>query len=127
MDSPTENFSVLVACNITFKVFTNLLEQINKIDDSPSSSKRAIPKNEEKKRILQKFHEHWLSCFKKLKDQTHGSSESNPNYFSIMRLLLPADDKRTYGLKEVRLAKYLIDALCIAPKSDDALKLINYR
>lgn len=44
-----------------------------------------------------------------------------------MRLLLPGDDRRVYGLKEVKLAKYLIEALCIASKSDDALKLMNYR
>ena len=42
-------------------------------------------------------------------------------------MVRPRHDRRVYGLKETKLAKYLIDALCIAPKSDDAQKLLNYR
>lgn len=124
--SPDKSCSI-VASQITFKVFTNLLEQINRIDGS-SASNRAIPKTEEKKRSLLKFQERWRSCAKHLKEGDVAAGQTiDENYFPIMRLLLPADDRRTYGLKETRLAKYLIEALCIAPKSDDALKLINYR
>jgi len=122
MDSDIQLLSA--SSKITFKVFTNLLEQINKIAES-TTTQRAIPKNEEKKRLLQKFYEMWRTTSMSLKKQSVTSV--NDNYFAVMRLLLPADDPRSYGLKESRLAKYLIEALCIAPKSDDALKLINYR
>lgn len=44
-----------------------------------------------------------------------------------MRLLLPGDDKRIYGLKEKKLADYLINVLAIDKKSNDALKLLHYR
>ncbi len=122
MDSESSPLSV--SSKTTFKAFANLLEQINKISESPAAH-RSIPKNEEKKRLLQKFNEQWRTTAKSLSSQN--ATAVNDNYFSIMRLLLPADDPRSYGLKESRLAKYLIDALCISPKSDDALKLINYR
>lgn len=120
---------VSVSSRINFKIFTNLLEQINKIDES-NAANRAVPKNEEKKRTLQKFYELWRSTARKLEEEEKANSTQNQvdeNYFHIMRLLLPADDRRVFGLKETKLAKYLIDALCIAPKSDDAMKLINYR
>jgi DNA ligase 4 len=44
-----------------------------------------------------------------------------------MRLLLPGDDRRIYGLKEKKLADNLINVLAIDKKSNDALKLLHYR
>ncbi len=125
MQSDNYNKNFVVANKISFKSFSNLLEQINKIDESTVKS-RSIGKNEEKKRCLQKFNELWKTTAKNL-ESSNINEKIDDNYFPVMRLLLPMDDRRIYGLKETKLAKYLIDALCIAPKSDDAIKLINYR
>lgn len=46
-----------------------------------------------------------------------------------MRLLLPQLDKerQTYGLKEKMLATYFIDLLSIAPNTEDAQRMLNWR
>lgn len=103
-----------VGKQITFKSFCNLLEQIIKIDDS-----RKIGKIEEKKNLVKKYIEYWR--------QTAKIDCSDDNFYAVMRLLLPHIDDRVYGLKETKMAKYLIEALCIGPKTEDALKLLNYR
>ena len=127
MEPDVEQPKITVSSKITFKVFSNCLEQLHKIDESPNSN-RAIPKNEEKRRLLTKFYDLWRSTAIKLAAaETLDISCVDGSYFPIIRMLLPSDDRRVYGLKESKLAKYLIEALCIAPKSDDALKLINYR
>ncbi|CAF0874039.1 unnamed protein product [Brachionus calyciflorus] len=109
-----------VSSRISFKSFCNLLEKICKIDETPQS-KRTLGKNEEKKQLIQKFIEFWRHTAK------NDTKKLDDNFYPAIRLLLPYDDDRVYGLKEIKLAKYLIDALCIAPKSDDALKLLNYK
>lgn len=116
----------LVSSKINFKSFAVLLEKIAKIDDSKftGTARGGIGKNEEKKRTLKKFMEAWRATAKSSENKEESLDD---NFFPAIRLLLPGDDRRIYGLKEVKLAKYLIEALCIAPKSDDAQKLINYR
>ena len=114
---------ISISDKINFNSFVNLLEKINKIDEAVVLN-RSISKNEEKKRILEKFYESWRNIGKSLEGQI---SQIDRSYFPIIRLLLPFDDRRIYGLKETKLSKFLIEALCISPKSDDALKLINYR
>jgi DNA ligase-4 len=117
-----------VGSKIMFKSFCGLLEQMSKIDESNvSKAMTGVGKNEEKKRILQKFHQFWLDSSDKMRENTSTDEKIDDNYYPVLRLLLPYDDRRVYGLKENRLAKCLIDALCIAPKSDDAQKLLNYR
>ncbi|KAG1326864.1 putative DNA ligase 4 [Cocos nucifera] len=51
------------------------------------------------------------------------------DYFSAVRLILPALDRErgSYGLKESALAAALVDALGLAKDSPDALRLINWR
>jgi DNA ligase-4 len=51
------------------------------------------------------------------------------NIFPLMRLLLPQLDKerQTYGLKETMLGKYYVEILNIAPTSEDAIRLIQWR
>ncbi|OAY80518.1 DNA ligase 4 [Ananas comosus] len=51
------------------------------------------------------------------------------DYFSAMRLVLPALDRErgSYGLKESALAAALVDALGLARDSPDALRLVNWR
>lgn len=46
-----------------------------------------------------------------------------------MRLLLPQLDKerQTYGLKETMLGKYYVEILNIAPTSEDAIRLLQWR
>lgn len=107
-----------VGTQITFKSFCNLLEQIIKIDESPQQG-RKIGKIEEKKNLVKKYIEYWR--------QTAKTANLDDNFYPIMRLLLPHDDDRVYGLKEIKMAKYLIDALCIGSKTEDAIKLLNYR
>lgn len=128
METKTNNSdkrAISAGGKITFKQFASLLEQITKIDET-SGSQRAglVGKNEEKKKLLQKFIEYWRFTTASLKKS---DSNVDENFFPAMRFLLPEDDRRIYGLKEVKLAKYLIEALCIGPKSNDAMKLLNYR
>lgn len=51
------------------------------------------------------------------------------NIFPLMRLLLPQLDKerQTYGLKETMLGKYYVEILNIAPTSEDAIRLLQWR
>ncbi|XP_038984742.1 DNA ligase 4 isoform X3 [Phoenix dactylifera] len=51
------------------------------------------------------------------------------DYFSAVRLILPALDRErcSYGLKESALAAALVDALGLAKDSPDALRLVNWR
>ena len=122
-----ENLSAVVSVSskVSFKSFAKLLEQIINIDLT-SANARAIGKNEEKKRTLQKFMERFREMAKHISAEKK-DIKVDDNLFPIIRLLLPGDDRRTYGLKETKLAQYLIDALSIAKKSDDAQKLTNYR
>jgi DNA ligase-4 len=108
-----------VAKKMKFNAFANLLEKISKVDDL----KNTAGKIEEKKRLINKFIEYW-------RHETVTSDDSNKiddNFYPAMRLLLPHDDRRVYGLKETKLANYLIDVLCISKTSIDGKKLLHYR
>ncbi|GAA5828242.1 hypothetical protein JCM11251_002654 [Rhodosporidiobolus azoricus] len=52
-----------------------------------------------------------------------------PDLYPLVRLLLPERDtrRRTYNLKEAKLAKAIITALDLPPKNDSALKLTNWK
>jgi DNA ligase 4 len=124
-----EEENLCVAAHVNFITLAKLLEQMSKLDEQSSTGAHranGISKNEEKRRLLHKFIDGWRAIGDKLKEE-HPSAKIDSSLFPLLRLLLPSDDRRVYGLKENKLAKYLIDALCMAPKSDDALKLINYR
>jgi len=112
-----------VASKVKFKDVANLLERIAKIDDAPTSG-RGPGKTDAKKTKLESFMQTLQSIADKLRPQAVKIDE---NFFPVMRLLLPADDRRTYGLKEVKLAKALCENLCIGARTDDGQKLINYR
>lgn len=133
MDKPGENEKankIYVGSKIKFKDLARLFEDISKLDDNKSKTGgRGLGKNEEKKRRLQEFHKFWRDAAAKLKETTAGDKETvvEDNYYPVMRLLLPSDDRRVYGLKEAKLAKYLIEALGLAPNGDDAKKLLNFR
>ncbi|GAA5922726.1 DNA ligase (ATP) DNL4 [Sporobolomyces koalae] len=51
------------------------------------------------------------------------------DFYPLIRLLLPERDtrRRTYNLKEQKLAKAIVTALDIPPESADARKLINWK
>lgn len=116
--------TVSVASRVKFKEVASLLERLAKIDETTLGGGRAQGKNDVKKGELQSFMQNWRSLAEKLK--TTGQKVDD-NFFPVMRLLLPGDDRRTYGLKEVKLAKSLCENLCIGLKTDDGQKLINYR
>lgn len=109
-----------VSSRVKFKEVASLLERIAKIDDAPTNT-RGQGKNEAKKTELESFMTSWRTLGEKMRPQV------DENFFPVMRMLLPGDDRRTYGLKEVRLAKALCEALCIGVNSEDGKKLINYR
>lgn len=110
--SPPAHHSKGVAHNVPFSALTGLYENLVK------HSKHAI-----KKQLLAKFFEK----YKKTHDAANGQAKTN--YFPLMRLLLPQLDKdrQTYGLKETMLGKYYVDILNIAPTSEDAIRLLNWR
>lgn len=88
--------------SVPFSALTELFERLVK------NSKHAT-----KKLLLSKF----FSAYKA------------ENYFPLIRLLLPQLDKdrQTYGLKETMLGKYYVEILNIAPTSEDATRLLNWR
>lgn len=122
MESKNDDEKIIptVASRVKFKEVASLLERIGKIDEAPTST-RGQGKNDAKKTELESFMTSWRSLADKMRPQV------DENFFPVMRMLLPADDRRTYGLKEVRLAKALCEALCIGVRTDDGQKLINYR
>ncbi len=73
---------------------------------------------------LEKTHNERLQLLQKL-----WKSLSGNDYYPFMRLLLPQLDKErmTYGLKESKIAKYLIEILCIKQNSEDALRLKKWK
>lgn len=118
---------ISVASKVKFKDVANLLEKIAKIDDAVATRGRGQGKNEAKKNELENFMQNWRQLSDKMKQSLNASEKIDENFFPVMRLLLPGDDRRIYGLKEAKLAKALCEALCIGVKTDDGQKLINYR
>ncbi len=109
-----------VSKKIKFNLFANLLEKMSNIDDMKNLS----GKTEDKKRLLTKFIEYWRQEGTVVNT---GGTKVDDNFYPVMRLLLPNDDRRIYGLKEAKLANYLIDVLCISKASIDGKKLLHYR
>ena len=138
-DQVPEVNKIYVASNIKFSSLAGLFEKISKIGEVKGGrGPNGLGKNEEKKRLLQNYHKYWRDVSNDLNGKLAAEAESSPkksnvatvvdsNYFSVMRLLLPGDDRRIYGLKESKLAISLISALSISKNTDDGLKLINYR
>ncbi|GJN92108.1 hypothetical protein Rhopal_005137-T1 [Rhodotorula paludigena] len=73
-------------------------------------------KHEKKADILRRVFERWRE-------------ETGPDLYPLIRLMLPERDnrRRTYNLKEQKLAKAIANALDLPPHSSDALKLINWK
>src|SRR3989338_931833 len=73
---------------------------------------------------LEKTHNERLQLLQKLWKSLAGN-----DYYPFMRLLLPQLDKErmTYGLKESKIAKFLIEILCIKQNSEDALRLKKWK
>lgn len=80
---------------------------------------------EKKKDVFRKFLQHWKTAHSKM----HGKTKTTDSFFPCMRFMLPHfdRDRLSYGMKEVVLAKYYIDALNIAKGSEDAKRLLNYK
>eukprot|EP00794_Sanderia_malayensis_P017736 gene17736-19509_t len=107
--------AVVVAGNVPF---FDLCMVMQKINDTQGTEK--------KKGIFRKFLERWRQAYSKLPGENRVEDDT---FFPAMRMFLPALDKDrpSYGMKEVVLAKYYIDALGIAKESADAKKLLNYK
>ena len=121
MASDVKTLMTEVGSHINFSTFTGLLEKIVKFDDT---NNRVQGKIEEKKRLVQQFLELWRDKAKELRKT---GQQVNDSVLPLMKLLLPDIAGRTYGLKESKLANYLIDVLSISKTSTDAKKLLNYR
>ncbi|BGP36353.1 DNA ligase (ATP) [Rhodotorula kratochvilovae] len=93
-----------------FGTLCGLFEQFESI------TRNKHKKNEKKGEVLARFFERWRS-------------DVGPDLYPIVRLMLPERDnrRRTYNLKEQKLAKALISALDIPPNNSTALKLINWK
>eukprot|EP00111_Clytia_hemisphaerica_P007155 TCONS_00020786-protein len=106
--------SKTIASEVPFHDFAVLCEKISKTQGK-----------ERKKALMQKFIGHWRRSHQKM----HGNQKTIDSFFPAMRLTLPQLDKEraAYGMKEVVLAKYYIEALGLSKDSTDAKKLLNYR
>ncbi|TNY23188.1 ATP dependent DNA ligase domain-containing protein [Rhodotorula diobovata] len=93
-----------------FGTLCGLFEQFESI------TRNKHKKNEKKGEVLARFFERWRS-------------EVGPDLYPVIRLMLPERDtrRRTYNLKEQKLAKALIAALDIPPNNSTALKLLNWK
>jgi DNA ligase 4 len=109
--------SACVAGKQTFYTFATCLEKISKVNDK-------VGITEKKKEIVSQYINQWRNDEKKLKLNNLVVESS---MYPAIRFFCPNDDRRVYGLKENKLAKYLIHNLGISVTSPDALKLLNYR
>ena len=116
-----------VSDKILFSDFTSILEEISKIPKQRTGPNSGIGKNEQKRRILQSFLDKWRSTAKTMIEQDPvNKGLVDDNFFQVLRLLLPSEDRRVYNLKEAKLAALIVDALCIS-NTDASKKLLNYR
>jgi hypothetical protein len=115
--------TIEVGNHVHFSSFAVLLEKIAKIDEATNVK----GKIEEKKRLIQQFLELWRDKAKQLKETCKDGETVNDSFLPIMRFLLPDISGRVYGLKENKLANYLIEVLSISKNSVDGKKLLNYR
>jgi len=116
-----------VSDKILFSDFTSILEEISKIPKQRTGPNSGIGKNEQKRRILQSFLDKWRSTAKTMIEQDPvNKGLVDDNFFQVLRLLLPNEDRRVYNLKEAKLAALIVDALCIS-NTDASKKLLNYR
>ena len=116
-----------VSDKILFSDFTSILEEISKIPKQRAGPNSGIGKNEQKRRILQGFLDKWRSTAKTMIEQDPiNKGLVDDNFFQVLRLLLPSEDRRVYNLKEAKLAALIVDALCIS-NTDASKKLLNYR
>jgi DNA ligase-4 len=118
--------TIYVGSKITFKTLTGLFENLVKIRDQTNRG-GGIGKNEERKRECEKFRDLWRKASTDLKAKASADQKVVDDYYTVIRLLLPAVDRRVYGLKEAKLAAFIINALSITKSTDDGQKLINYR
>ena len=119
----TNSKTIEVGNHVHFSSFAVLLEKIAKIDEATNIK----GKIEEKKRLVQQFLELWRDKAKQLKNSCKEGETVNESFLPIMRFLLPDIAGRVYGLKENKLANYLIEVLSISKNSTDGKKLLNYR
>ena len=106
-----------VAKQIQFAELTNLLEELSKIIGTGSIEK--------KKNKLRNFFKKWQSTAKE--NMTSDQGLIDYEFFQLLRLILPREDKRYYNLKEAKLAELLIDVITISRTSDDGKRLLNYK
>ena len=118
-----------VASEILFSDFSKTLEEIAKLPAARGGVNSGVGKNEAKGRLLQKFIDQWRSIAKSLvnKELESNTKLIDDNFFQVLRLLLPHEDRRVYGLKEVKLASLIIETLGISKTTEDGKKLLNYR
>jgi DNA ligase-4 len=116
-----------VANRILFSDFTSVLEEISKIPTARGPT-AGVGKNEQKRRILKNFLEKWRSTAKSMAESDPANKALiDDNFFQVLRLLLPKEDRRIYNIKEAKLASLITEALGISKTSDDGKKLLNYR
>jgi len=104
---------MFIASQVPFQSFAVYCEKISKTQGK-----------DKKKFMLNKFITNWRDVHCK----QYGNNKTEDSFFTGMRFLLPHLDKdrQSYGMKEVVLAKYYIEALYISKESEDAIKVLNY-
>jgi hypothetical protein len=111
---------ISVGSKISFNSFAKLLENLSKINAASIKGKE-----DQKRKELETFIQMWNKTASELNELANNVKVTN-NFFPVLRLLLPSEDRRIYGLKETRLAGFLIKALGLSDRSEDAVKLSNY-
>jgi hypothetical protein len=114
--------TISVASAIHFNMLAKHLESLSKINSSVGKGKEDVKKKE-----LQLFIKTWNDKAAELKKvYNEANTTVSSNFFPALRLLLPSEDRRVYGLKESKLAVFIIKGLGLSDKSDDAIKLTNF-
>lgn len=65
----------------------------------------------------------------KQKARAVNGTDTKFNFYPVLRLILPQldRDRGSYGVKEYKFARMIINMLCIPPRSQEALQLTNFR
>ena len=120
-NSQSSSSSIIsVGSKISFNSLAKLLENLSKINAASIKGKE-----DQKRKELESFIQIWNKTSNELNEHSNNVKVTN-NFFPVLRLLLPSEDRRIYGLKESKLAGFLIKALGLSDRSEDAIKLSNY-
>ncbi|KAG9243105.1 hypothetical protein BJ878DRAFT_568736 [Calycina marina] len=114
-DRPHNSRKTLRFCDLYLLLFDPLIDNLKKPKTGPGA-KSKVPPHERRRIIINNFISKWRK-------------EVGYDLYPVFRLIMPDKDRDrpVYGLKEAAIAKLLIKVLKIDAKSEDALKMTQWK